>query len=80
MNSQIVGSIQDIVHDRITQNLTNPKEMKCMYRLTFIWNQTSSGHCSMDILAKAVAKHESETIRINIEYAVTTHSGNNIVV
>lgn len=78
--SQIVGSIHDIVHEKITQNLTNPKEMKCMYRLTFIWNQTDSGHCSMEILAKVVANQESEGIRINIEYAVTSHSGKNIVI
>lgn len=78
--SQIVGSIQGIVHDQIKQNLTNPKEMKCIYRLTFIWNQTSIGHCSMDIFAKVVANHDSKGVRINIEYAVTTHSGKNIVI
>lgn len=78
--SQIVGSIQNIVHAQITQHLRNPKEMKCMYMLTFIWNRTSSGHCSVTILAKVAANIEPEGIRITIEYAVTTHSGKNIVV
>lgn len=76
--SQVAGSIRDIVHDQIAQNLINPKEMKCMYDLAFIWNESSSGLCKENLLAKVVAKHESNGIQVHIEWAMTILSGKKV--